>query len=272
MEGAARHLAQILDEPVSEADVLQLALGGHIKLSVDFPNGAYAKTGRVVPFKDVRICELPSLRGDGTFRYADGYPLYEIKNESQLHEQTPFIVFNDKVVPIDGIWDLAMLGAERLDIEHDLQRLIGGPAITTVDLDGAFLNRSDGTWANLQAQFEDRVVTDAGGKTKKIRGDYYPAGGLGTDCTRVIRTSEILAFQSKLSEPVSDKPLLNRERDTLLTIIAALCKDAGYDHTKHAKTAGLIQSTAVKMGVSIGETTIENHLKKIPDALAGRMK
>lgn len=69
-----------------------------------------------------------------------------------------------------------------------------------------------------------------------------------------------------------DKPLSTRERDTLLTIIAALCKDAGYDYTKHAKTAGLIQSTASKMGVSIGETTIENHLKKIPDALGVRMK
>lgn len=72
--------------------------------------------------------------------------------------------------------------------------------------------------------------------------------------------------------PEVAKPLSNRERDTLLTVIAVLCKDAGYDHTKHAKTAGLIQSTAAKMGVSIGETTIENHLKKIPDALATRMK
>ncbi|MFC7462819.1 hypothetical protein [Hydrogenophaga defluvii] len=72
--------------------------------------------------------------------------------------------------------------------------------------------------------------------------------------------------------PQAEKPLSNRERDTLLTIIAVLCKDAGYDFTKHAKTAGTIQSTAATMGVSIGETTIENHLKKIPDALAGRMK
>lgn len=69
-----------------------------------------------------------------------------------------------------------------------------------------------------------------------------------------------------------DKPLSKRERDTLLTIIAALCKDLGYDVSKPAKTAGLIQSTAAGMGVSIGETTIEGHLKKIPDALATRMK
>ena len=71
---------------------------------------------------------------------------------------------------------------------------------------------------------------------------------------------------------LADKPLGTTERNTLLTIIAALCKEAKLDHTKHAKTAGLIQSTAAGMGVSIGETTIEGHLKKIPDALTTRMK
>jgi hypothetical protein len=68
------------------------------------------------------------------------------------------------------------------------------------------------------------------------------------------------------------KPLATRERDTLLTIIAVLCKEAKLDYTKHAKIAGLIQSTAATMGVAIGETTIEGHLKKIPNALVTRMK
>ena len=87
----------------------------------------------------------------------------------------------------------------------------------------------------------------------------------------------VLGFEAErtaAAKPVStaDKTLGLRERDTLLSIIAALCKDAGYDSTKHAKTAGLIQSTAASMGLSLGETTIEGHLKKIPNALASRMK
>lgn len=69
-----------------------------------------------------------------------------------------------------------------------------------------------------------------------------------------------------------DRPLGTRERNTMLCIIAALCKDLGYDHTKHAKTAGLILSTAAGMGISIGETTIENKLKEIGNALESRMK
>jgi hypothetical protein len=67
-------------------------------------------------------------------------------------------------------------------------------------------------------------------------------------------------------------PLDPRERTTLLTIIAVLCKEARLDYTTAAKTAGLIQSTAATMGVSIGETTIEGHLKKIPDALGTRTR
>lgn len=70
----------------------------------------------------------------------------------------------------------------------------------------------------------------------------------------------------------ADRPLRERERNTLLTIIAVLCKEAKILYDKPAKAAGMIQSTAATMGVAIGETTIEGHLKKIPDALATRMK
>lgn len=70
----------------------------------------------------------------------------------------------------------------------------------------------------------------------------------------------------------SDKPLITRERNTLLSIIAVLCKEARLDYKSPAKTAGLIQHAADQLGFNIGETTIEGHLKKIPAALAGRTK
>lgn len=73
-------------------------------------------------------------------------------------------------------------------------------------------------------------------------------------------------------DDLDERPVSTKERTTLLCIIAALCEDAGYDRSKTAKTAGLIVSSATRMGISIGETTIEGHLKKIPDALERRMK
>lgn len=76
----------------------------------------------------------------------------------------------------------------------------------------------------------------------------------------------------KNDTPSVEKKLANRERDTLLTIIAILCREAKLDYTKAAKTAGLIVDTAAGMQISIGETTIENHLKRIPDALRTRTR
>ena len=78
--------------------------------------------------------------------------------------------------------------------------------------------------------------------------------------------------KAQATEELIHMPLSTRERNTLLTIIAALCKEAKIPYDKPAKAAGMIQSTAATMGISIGDSTIEGHLKKIPDALATRMK
>ena len=53
------------------------------------------------------------------------------------------------------------------------------------------------------------------------------------------------AFQSEASavQAQLEKPLGTTERNTLLIIIAALCKDAKYDFTMAAKTAGMIHTT-----------------------------
>ena len=78
--------------------------------------------------------------------------------------------------------------------------------------------------------------------------------------------SQTIAPQSE------EKPLSKRERDTLLTIIAVLCKEAKLDYKTASVTADFIQSTAAGMKISIGASTIRDHLKKIPDALGTRTK
>jgi len=89
----------------------------------------------------------------------------------------------------------------------------------------------------------------------------------------VVMAMEVALFEESCGKGnQSEKPLSNRERDTLLAIIGVLCKEAKLDYKTHAKAAGLIESTAKKMGVAISETTIEDKLKKVSDALATRMK
>lgn len=78
---------------------------------------------------------------------------------------------------------------------------------------------------------------------------------------------------SKGANAQVEKPLGNSERNTLLIIIAALCNDLGYDYKKAAKTAAVICGAVHGMvDKPLGETTIEGYLKKIPEALATRMK
>jgi hypothetical protein len=216
--------------------------------------------------------ELPSLDGKGIIHTVDGFLLKELEEGEQLTEETPFLYFEKDVVTIDGLWDLAMLGNERFDIEYSLQQLIGGPEVTMMNIEGTFLNRSDGTWAALQDKLPDRKVADHSGKAEKTEGRYYPAGGLGSDCTRVVRTSEILNLQSRLEGRPVDKPMGTTERKTLLTIIAALVKDAKLNINQPGKAAIFIEGLTDELGAHVSKRAIEDHLKKIPDALETRMR
>lgn len=69
-----------------------------------------------------------------------------------------------------------------------------------------------------------------------------------------------------------EKPLGRTERHTLLTIIAVLCEEARLDYKTASKTSDLIENSAARMGISIGATSIRDHLKKIPNALGTRTK
>ena len=83
-------------------------------------------------------------------------------------------------------------------------------------------------------------------------------------------SSDQLQVAAKIDD--ADKFLSKRERDTLLTIIAALCKEAKIDIKTPSKAGDLIQSLTDSMGAPVAKRTIEEHLKKIPNALATRMK
>ena len=71
-----------------------------------------------------------------------------------------------------------------------------------------------------------------------------------------------------------DKPLKTYERKTLLTIIAALAKEAKISITvsNTGKAAGFIEGLTAELGARVSKRAIEEHLKRIPDALETRMK
>ncbi|MDP4835523.1 MAG: hypothetical protein NWS01_00025, partial [Burkholderiales bacterium] len=98
--------------------------------------------------------------GERSVLLFDGYPIHDLRPGEPIVDEEPFVCFDENVVTIEGVWDLAMLGGDRIDVESDLHRLIGGPEVSMVNLDGTFLNREDGVWALLQERLEDRIEVD----------------------------------------------------------------------------------------------------------------
>jgi hypothetical protein len=169
-----------------------------------------------------------------------------------------------------------MIGGERISCEKRYQQLNFGPHVDLTNIDGTFLHHPN---TNHYIKIYERFLStpESGKDQNKLEGrsgtTWIPIGTLPDNAVFVVRIDSLTKMLASLStDNPPEKPLETKERNTLLTIIAVLCKEAKLDYKAAAKTAGFIQSTAAGMGVSIGETTIENHLKKIPDALGTRMK
>jgi len=265
---AAKHLSTVLGEEVSVADVLRLSLDGHLKLSVNFVNYAKARCGKVVPYEDVKWREpiIPELKN--LYDEAKGKPVLVM--ESLNIDGERFLNLGDKVITLKGVWDLSMVGNERLDVEHEYQQLTDGPEVTLQGLDGAFVENEDGVMCQIQESFDqNEYISGAAAQLEKIKehiasnnieeekakellsrhkknreeylnkrekknpaDDYYPAGGLPRDSVLVVRIQALIDLQESLSSEQSTK-------DTNLgTQAATPFLDKGHDfYAKELKIA-----------------------------------
>ena len=282
---AAQHLSILFGEDVKEADVLRLALDKHLKLSVRFVNGTYAKRGERVSLEKLKQ-EAPFL-----FKHGDAH-FQELLAPMEDYE---FWEFPNSPRKICGIWDLPMIGDEKYDIEIAYQRQTDGPEVTPPHREYTIVTDQDGIRFRLQERFdENEFQRDSVADLKKLEErishenmsapeakkllvshysqNYYPAGGLPSDSVLVVRTSALQELEARFSEPNKriEKPLQKRERDTLLTIIGALAELAKIDISKPSKAAMQIESQTIDMEARVAARTIEDHLKRVPEAVEDR--
>lgn len=71
--------------------------------------------------------------------------------------------------------------------------------------------------------------------------------------------------------PLPAKPITTNERNSLLTIIAALCDYSAID-SKARGAAAQIAKLTEDIGAPVSDDTVRRALEKIPDALESRMK
>ena len=94
--------------------------------------------------------------------------------------------------------------------------------------------------------------------------------------TGVFLLEEVARYEAKhggnLDSVKEEKILATRERYTLLTIIAALAKEAKINVNQPGKAAICIEDLTDNLGAHVSKRAIEDHLKKIPEPLETRMK
>jgi hypothetical protein len=230
---AARHLSIVFGEDVTEADVLRLALDGRIRLSVYFVNHAIGRLAKWIPWKEytelVELTEaLDKMHGRKRLRTAD-------------EEHKPVLRCDDDLATLTGVWDLPMIGNERLEVEHQYQGMTGGPAVTLQGLDGTFVDGPDGQICQLQESFDENEYQSGSSaalerlerhiaenniegteaesplnrhkeqrkeflekrRTQPAKNNYFPARGLPKDAVIVVRTEALREFESQSN----DEPL-----------------------------------------------------------------
>jgi hypothetical protein len=253
---------------------LRLGLDGHLMLSVYFVNPATGCLGRAIPIADANRRSVPALSG--------GY-LIELMDGLQISDEE-VIKVDPEIVEIVGDWNLLMQGAERLDIERRYQSLTNGPAVKLTNPNGPIVWQSGGTYCQLKTRFlpgerfeelDDEKLEETFDelvKSLKDPSNYYPARGLPEDSVLIVRTSALQELEALYLQPpkAAEKPVERRERATLLVMIAALAKIAKIDVTKPSAAALAIESQTALMGTRVASRTIEDHLKRIPEALENR--
>lgn len=332
MLDAAAYLSDALGEVVTEADILRLSLDGHLTLSVYLPNGAMVKRGKIVTHSIddvVNAIANDEIPDDLNWAYLPKVPIEE-KGAAAIYddcsETIPFVTSlrldddqwitldEKKVTSVWGVWDLPMIGGERLDVEHKYLGLTEGPPITAETMEGAFIWRGPEDICQVQADFDDNeyqdgskaqgsileryIVLDEIGRDEadKLRAiheaarkkymayrkrkerdeNFYPSGGLPADAIFVVRTRVLQEFVRDFSDQgdsadVADRPLSTRQRHTWLTVIAALCKEAGIDPKGRGATKQVVIAVD-ELGAKISEDTVRKILDEIPEAVESRSK
>lgn len=240
LEDAASHLASVLAEKVTVADILQLAIQKHIKLSVNLISAATANKGTVRDITEARVVLHPAdapplwlredapanslekkLRAVGVVRISDIPSLdEEIRRAmadqsaralhlSEVISDTEVVEFEKEVQTINGIYDLPMLSAEKFLIEEMYYPKVGGPDIDPWSLEGVWLER-DGHIYRLceriatQADYAASGTENSIAEWKKRYQDplrWFPTDRLPAESTIILRRKNLDAFITSLEEP-----------------------------------------------------------------------
>jgi hypothetical protein len=266
LEEAAKHLSTVFQEEVSDIDILGLGLGDKIRLSV-----------RIDAPTLMRLCKFITLSEatDDPAPYENAQALVssgDVFSVGDTAESIVWVVERHQVEPVfsDGLFDLLMRGdAESVKVE--MQRRRGRTVAPANALCAAYLKEPD--------VFDDHGGLRHKGRPFKLleRGDDGVVGafGLPAGSEIVLRPIAVAEFIEAQTVKKKDADVGTKERNNLCAIIGVLCAELHLDLSLPSHASGVAKKVvkmAEDLGVSISESTIESHLRRVPDAIAQKKK
>ena len=163
---------------------------------------------------------------------------------------------------IEGVRDLLLKGPFRLELEKRYRTMCGPPYVEKDTREGAFVTGEEGVVYQLPLPSSLERVSD---RERSV----LPVGTVLGVRRQVL--DAVLRELDDATDPL-DNPLGERERTSLLTIIAALAREVDLDISKVSKAGGIIERWTIELDARVSARAIEDHLKRIPDALERRGK
>lgn len=266
---AAKYLTATLSEPVTEADIFRLALDGALTMSVYFVSSIHVKITQPIP-----IAMAPKAMGIPV----KGMDPYEVILGVRINNDSEVLRFEEPIRSLaEGVFDLPMIGGERIACEQAYQRLTGGPHVDMTNIDGTFLRlpNSDYYFQIYENYLPKRDQGDSRSDWER-REDlvWFPVGTLPPgDAVLVVRVESLAKLLASLSDEVTkEKPLTVRERDNLLTVVGVLVEliqsaKAGRD-SEAAVIEEMVENYGEKPGIS--KRTLEQKFAEAKRVLRNR--
>ena len=284
---AANHLSSVFGEQVTIADIYRLALDNHIMLSVNFINLAEAKKVELIKVTDLEY-RIVVPKGIKDFPEGKSFRVpinakYPISKEYWLKSIKP------ELLMIKGLWDLPMIGNEKLTVEHLYQQETSGLSIKEEPLKGVFIQR-ESTYFQLYSSFGNNPEAETElyntiytasecdssihsnlnePNNRRLKTDHsYPMSMLSKqDAVLVVKMKEVTRFiQSLEDKPIEEKPLHDKERTTLLVLLGSILDKANFDLNERG-ISGKIKRATESNNTPMSEETIRKLIPQIQSAV-----
>lgn len=167
----AKRFSNFFDEDITEADVLQQALDGHFKISINIVRPVKVRRTKVVAWDGTEWLMFPRMMNknplppEQTLGNAKCPPILEAlwkripEDERKMFmpvllgrriDDERFLILDQQITEISGIFDLPMIGDERLDVEYQYHLLTGGAVVGLQSMGDAYVEDENRVICQLQ--------------------------------------------------------------------------------------------------------------------------